>query len=39
MSTPRTITPLRLDGHHNIAAALRHHPRDIDRPIHLLLAA
>ncbi|WP_443078955.1 transposase [Streptomyces sp. NBC_01497] len=26
------ITLLRLDGHHNIAAALRHHARDIDRP-------
>lgn len=33
------ITLLRLDGHHNIAAALRHHARDIDRPINLLLAA
>ncbi len=33
------ITLLRLDGHHNIAAALRHHARDTDRPINLLLAA
>ena len=30
---------LRLDGHRNIAAALRHHARDTDRPINLLLAA
>ncbi|WP_342456981.1 ISAs1 family transposase [Streptomyces sp. WZ-12] len=33
------ITLLRLDGHHNIAAALRHHARHTDRPISLLLAA
>ncbi|WP_328748136.1 ISAs1 family transposase [Streptomyces sp. NBC_00285] len=33
------ITLLRLDGHRNIAAALRHHARDTDRPINLLLAA
>ncbi|MEU3097176.1 hypothetical protein ABZ690_20930 [Streptomyces sp. NPDC006967] len=33
------ITLLRLDGHHNIAAALRHRARDTDRPINLLLAA
>ncbi|MCX5233443.1 ISAs1 family transposase [Streptomyces sp. NBC_00233] len=32
------ITLLRLDGHHNIAAALRHHARDTDRPINLLLS-
>jgi predicted transposase YbfD/YdcC len=31
------ITLLRLDGHHNIAAALRHHARNTDRPINLLL--
>ncbi|WP_275677185.1 MULTISPECIES: ISAs1 family transposase [unclassified Streptomyces] len=31
------ITLLRLHGHHNIAAALRHHARDTDRPINLLL--
>jgi hypothetical protein len=28
---------LRLDGHTNIAAALRHHARDHHRPIKLLL--
>jgi hypothetical protein len=28
---------LRLDGHTNIAAALRHHARDHYRPIKLLL--
>jgi predicted transposase YbfD/YdcC len=33
------ITLLRLDGHHNIAAALRHHARDTDRPINLFLTA
>ncbi|WP_322973478.1 ISAs1 family transposase [Actinacidiphila soli] len=33
------ITLLRLHGHPNIAAALRHHARDTDRPINLLLAA
>lgn len=33
------ITLLRLDGHHNIAAALRHHARNTDRPINLLLTA
>jgi predicted transposase YbfD/YdcC len=33
------ITLLRLDGHHNIAAALRHHARDTERPINLLLTA
>ncbi|MGW6260939.1 ISAs1 family transposase [Streptomyces sp. NPDC055085] len=33
------ITLLRLDGHHNIAAALRHHARDTDHPINLLLTA
>jgi predicted transposase YbfD/YdcC len=33
------ITLLRLDGHQNIAAALRHHARDTDRPINLLLTA
>ena len=33
------ITLLRLDGHQNIAAALRHHARNTDRPINLLLAA
>ncbi|WP_456302025.1 ISAs1 family transposase [Streptomyces goshikiensis] len=31
------ITLLRLEGHTNIAAALRHHARDTDRPIALLL--
>ncbi|WP_325063659.1 hypothetical protein [Streptomyces marianii] len=34
-----TITLLRLNGHHNIAAALRHHARDTNRPINLLLTA
>ncbi|MFJ3934673.1 hypothetical protein [Streptomyces sp. NPDC090029] len=33
------ITLLRLAGHHNIAAALRHHARDTGRPITLLLTA
>ncbi len=33
------ITLLRLHGHHNIAAALRHHARDTDHPINLLLTA
>ena len=33
------ITLLRLHGHQNIAAALRHHARDIDRPINLFLTA
>ncbi|MGW7674493.1 ISAs1 family transposase [Streptomyces sp. NPDC054775] len=33
------ITLLRLDGHDNIAAALRHHARATDRPISLLLTA
>ncbi|MFI1569136.1 ISAs1 family transposase, partial [Streptomyces sp. NPDC020490] len=33
------ITLLRLDGHQNIAAALRHHARATDRPINLLLTA
>jgi predicted transposase YbfD/YdcC len=33
------ITLLRLDGHQNIAAAPRHHARNTDRPINLLLAA
>ena len=33
------ITLLRLDGHQNIAAALRHHARHIDRPINLLLTS
>ena len=33
------ITLLRLHGHQNIAAALRHHARDTDRPINLLLTA
>ncbi|MFE7752844.1 ISAs1 family transposase [Streptomyces sp. NPDC057428] len=33
------ITLLRLHGHQNIAAALRHHARDTDRPINLFLAA
>ncbi|MFE0678704.1 ISAs1 family transposase [Streptomyces sp. NPDC058867] len=33
------ITLLRLDGHRNIAAALRHHARDTAPPINLLLAA
>ncbi|MGW0297434.1 hypothetical protein ACWDYK_12065 [Streptomyces anthocyanicus] len=28
-----------LHGHQNIAAALRHHDRDTDRPVNLLLAA
>ncbi|WP_407698344.1 ISAs1 family transposase [Streptomyces marianii] len=32
-------TLLRLAGHHNIAAALRHHARDTGRPINLLLTA
>lgn len=34
-----TITLLRLDGPRNIAAALRHHACDTDRPINLFLAA
>ncbi|MGW1616825.1 ISAs1 family transposase [Streptomyces sp. NPDC002285] len=33
------ITLLRLHGHQNIAAALRHHARDTDRPINLLLTS
>ncbi|WP_316681755.1 hypothetical protein [Streptomyces spongiicola] len=33
------ITLLRLAGHHNIAAALRHHANDTGRPITLLLTA
>ncbi|MFD4144278.1 ISAs1 family transposase [Streptomyces sp. NPDC058572] len=33
------ITLLRHHGHQNIAAALRHHARDTDRPINLLLTA
>jgi predicted transposase YbfD/YdcC len=33
------ITLLRRDGHTNIAAALRHHARDTNRPIGLLLTA
>ncbi len=33
------ITLLRLHGHHNIAAALRHHARDTDRPVNLFLTA
>jgi predicted transposase YbfD/YdcC len=33
------ITLLRLHGHQNIAAALRHHARDTNRPINLLLTA
>ncbi|WP_239096863.1 transposase [Streptomyces sp. SID11385] len=33
------ISLLRLAGHHNIAAALRHHARDTDRPINVLLTA
>jgi predicted transposase YbfD/YdcC len=33
------ITLLRLHGHHNIAAALRHRARDTDRPINLFLTA
>jgi predicted transposase YbfD/YdcC len=33
------ITLLRLDGHQNVATALRHHARNTDRPINLLLAA
>ncbi|MGW2207458.1 hypothetical protein [Streptomyces sp. NPDC001774] len=33
------ITLLRLDGHQSIAAALRHHTRDTNRPISLLLTA
>ncbi|MFE7359086.1 ISAs1 family transposase [Streptomyces sp. NPDC057543] len=33
------ITLLRLHGHHNIAAALRHYARATDRPIDLLLTA
>ncbi|MGW3240459.1 ISAs1 family transposase [Streptomyces olivaceus] len=33
------ITLLRLDANHNIAAALRHHARNTDRPINLLLTA
>lgn len=33
------ITLLRLHGHDNIAAALRHHARHTDRPINLLLMA
>jgi predicted transposase YbfD/YdcC len=32
------ISLLRLAGHTNIAAALRHHARDYNRPIELLLA-
>ncbi|MFD8031081.1 ISAs1 family transposase [Streptomyces sp. NPDC059717] len=31
------ITLLRLHGHQNIAAALRHHARDTNRPVNLLL--
>jgi predicted transposase YbfD/YdcC len=33
------ITLLRLHGHQNIAAALRHHARDTDRPINPFLTA
>ncbi|MEV5646382.1 ISAs1 family transposase, partial [Streptomyces flaveolus] len=33
------ITLLRLHGHQNIAAALRHHARDTDRPVNLFLTA
>ncbi|MFJ6068386.1 ISAs1 family transposase [Streptomyces tendae] len=33
------ITLLRLHGHQNIAAALRHHARDTNRPVNLLLTA
>jgi predicted transposase YbfD/YdcC len=33
------ISILRLDGHDNIAAALRHHARDFHRPIKLLLTS
>jgi predicted transposase YbfD/YdcC len=33
------ITLLRIHGHENIAAALRHHARDATRPINLLLTA
>lgn len=33
------ISLLRLDGHDNIAAALRHHARDHHRPINLLLTS
>lgn len=33
------ITLLRIHGHENIAAALRHHARDTTRPINLLLTA
>ncbi|MER5596080.1 ISAs1 family transposase [Streptomyces sp. NPDC002265] len=33
------ITLLRLHGHHNIAASLRHHARDTNRPVNLLLTA
>lgn len=33
------ITLLRLHGHQNIAAALRHHARDTDRPVNLLLTS
>lgn len=31
------ISVLRLAGHHNIAQALRHHSRDFNRPVELLL--
>ncbi|WP_067357209.1 hypothetical protein [Streptomyces noursei] len=33
------ITLLRLHGHTNIAAALRHHSRNTARPVHLVLTA
>ena len=33
------ISLLRLDGHDNIAAAIRHHARDHQRPITLLLTS
>jgi hypothetical protein len=33
------ITLLRIHGHKNIAAALRHHARDTTRPINLILTA
>ncbi|WNI18049.1 hypothetical protein [Actinacidiphila sp. ITFR-21] len=33
------ITLLRPDGHQNIAAALRRHARNTDRPVNLLLTA
>ncbi|MFD5023992.1 transposase [Streptomyces sp. NPDC058373] len=33
------ITLLRLQGHQNSAAALRHHARGTDRPVNLFLSA